>query len=602
MKENYELFKKLKCNFTSKDILDYLISFLSDKVEVNTIDDISLKTIADNDPIKIIELIGIGIQNITELEQIFNTNKRKHHGIYFTDYVIAKKMSDDLIKDLSLDNINNYKFYEPCLGGGIFVISYVDAVVDKFGLEKIDLQEIVNNIYYSDIEALSVEIFNKIFPLYINKKYKVDIKLKTNNSYVGDVLFFKVNEKLTKNDPKIIFNIPEGFDIVLTNPPYRLLKANGDKYSIAGVNSFADDTKELIDYIKSKNIYKYNSGTLNLYKLFVEEIVENYTHDKSKIGLLIPNTLLNDKQSEELRIRILDNYKIEKIFLIKEKNDFFPDISQSLMFFNLHKDKKTSQIEILKDISKVDDLNMKGVTVKLETISMVSSSKPIIIEDKIGYEILNKLSKFPKLKTNPNILNLRGELDLTLNKKYITSKETRFKLVKGINVAEFSLKGDMEYVEDSFVTLIGNKGTHSKLQRLCCQQISNMGSKKRLKFALVEPNYILGNSCNYLALDSNNLFSDNSLSLQYLLGLLNSDLMDWRFRLTNSNNHVSNYEISELPLPIPDKYEINKITFLVEKLNHDNKDKGSRQELNNLIYSIFNLSDKEKEYISSKYI
>jgi hypothetical protein len=78
--------------------------------------------------------------------------------------------------------------------------------------------------------------------------------------------------------------------------------------------------------------------------------------------------------------------------------------------------------------------------------------------------------------------------------------------------------------------------------------------------------------------------------------------MDWRFRLTNSNNHVSNYEISELPLPIPDKYEINKITFLVEKLNHDNKDKGSRQELNNLIYSIFNLSDKEKEYISSKYI
>ena len=37
-----------------------------------------------------------------------------------------------------------------------------------------------------------------------------------------------------------------------------------------------------------------------------------------------------------------------------------------------------------------------------------------------------------------------------------------------------------------------------------------------------------------------------------LLGILNSTLLDWRFKITSTNNHVNNYEIDELPIPIKD--------------------------------------------------
>jgi Alw26I/Eco31I/Esp3I family type II restriction m6 adenine DNA methyltransferase len=305
--------------------------------------------------------------------------------------------------------------------------------------------------------------------------------------------------------------------------------------------------------------------------LFVEEILENYTHSKSKIGLLIPNTILNDKQSEDLRKRILENYSIKKIYVIKEKNDFFPDISQSLIFFNIDKTGKTSDIEIINNITSYSDLDLKGFKISVNTIKSISDSSPIIIETEIGFNILNKISRHKKIKNYVSILNLRGELDLTFHKSYITNSPTKYYLVKGANIEEFSLKGESEFVKEDFLDAITSKSLHSKSERICCQQISNLNSKKRVKFCHIKSNNILGNSCNYISLSSN-LFTDGKLSLYYILGILNSNLIDWRFRITSSNNHVSNYEISELPLPEVTDETKKKIESLTKSLMRNNKD------------------------------
>ena len=70
-----------------------------------------------------------------------------------------------------------------------------------------------------------------------------------------------------------------------------------------------------------------------------------------------------------------------------------------------------------------------------------------------------------------------------------------------------------------------------------------MDSKKRLKFALVEEEILLGNSLNYII---------SNISEDFIFGLysiFNSILLDWRFCTTSSNNHVNNYELDNLPLP-----------------------------------------------------
>lgn len=79
-----------------------------------------------------------------------------------------------------------------------------------------------------------------------------------------------------------------------------------------------------------------------------------------------------------------------------------------------------------------------------------------------------------------------------------------------------------------------------KRKRLICQQISNAGQNKRLKFVFSDETDILGNSCNYISAD------ENTLKKLYLL--LNSNILNWRFKITSSNNHINNYELDELPI------------------------------------------------------
>ena len=63
-----------------------------------------------------------------------------------------------------------------------------------------------------------------------------------------------------------------------------------------------------------------------------------------------------------------------------------------------------------------------------------------------------------------------------------------------------------------------------------------MNKKRRVTFAYVPSGYILGNSCNFISVDTN----DYGLDIFALLGLFNSKCINWLFKLTSSNNHVNN--------------------------------------------------------------
>jgi len=548
-------------------------------------------------PIELTELIGLIHQKKQEQEKIDNTNKRKHLGIYYTDYDIARLLAKNALKDISPEELTRIKFFEPCVGGGIFVIAYIDEIMERLSNDTAILETLFTNIYYSDIDESAVRLFNSLLPLYIQKKYNYPIKIK-NNFYIGDVLFNKVNNIITKNNPLQIFNLKDGFDVILTNPPYKLLKGTANKYN----GEYFKEIDNVIKFIKKNNIYPYNEGTLNYYKLFVEDILENFSNNNAKIGLLIPNTLLTDKQSEKLRKRILSKYNLNKIYTIPEKNNFFPDITQAFCFLNIDKKKITTNIEIIKNIESKDDFKQTPIVIDYETIKSVSESHPIIVEDDLSLEILKKISKHRKLKELKSFKNLRGELDLTFHKQFITKNKTGLQLVKGINIAEFKLKTIDNYVGENFINQISAKSSDIIKERIACQQISNVNNKKRLKFALVKPNTILGNSCNYLS-EQGNLFIQNNVSLKYLLALLNSHLLDWRFRITNSNNHIGNHELDELPIAIPDIDTKNNIEKIVDvMLLDEGKNNDLQRRLNNYVFKLYNINDKEADFIQNKYL
>ena len=113
-------------------------------------------------------------------------------------------------------------------------------------------------------------------------------------------------------------------------------------------------------------------------------------------------------------------------------------------------------------------------------------------------------------------------------------------------------------------------------RRLICQQISNAASARRLLFCYCAPNDILGNSCNYISAEANILARLNII--------LNSPLLNWRFRITSSNNHINNYELDELPI-----VELNGVD--------GRREFASRAELSDYVCGLYGLNKKETEFI-----
>jgi len=598
----YNLYNSIPSSYSDSGLIDSLITFLSNNPKIdNTLLNFLYKNTKDN-PIDLLHLIGLINQKNKEKEKIGNTDKRKHFGIYYTDYSIARKLAQDAVDKISNKDLTKITFWEPCAGVGVFIIAFIDEIVSR--IKKIsteELQRIINNIYYSDIDGDAIKIINKFLPLYIKNKYKKDIKINNKNYYIGDVLFDIDKNQIKKKNINDIFEGKNGFDVILTNPPYKLLKANIDKYNDEAGNKYFEEINVLLKYIRENRIYKYNEGTLNLYKIFLEEILENYSNTYGIVGFLIPITLLNDQQSKLLRQRIFNNYCVTKIYTISEKNEFFPDISQAFTFFVVDKVNKTKIIEMINNVNSCSQLNKKGVLIDVENLKNISESSPIIIENEIGLDVLKKISKNKKIKNFESIINSRGELDLTFYKNFITREKTSLPLIRGANIEEFKIKNIDYFVKEEFLQKIGSKNGHTKITRIACQQISNINSKKRLKFAIVEKNYILGNSCNYITIQNDLFGLGKKLSLEYLLGVLNSDLLNWRFKLTNSNNHVSNYEIYELPIAVPTNEQKGKIETIVKNIiSEENNEKNLLDNLNNLVFDIYNLNEKEKAYISNQ--
>lgn len=560
----------------------------------------SLKTKGEIDPLKVFQLIGLVHQKKKEGEKIVNTDKRKHFGIYYTDYEIARLISKESLSTTEPERLEHLTFFEPCVGTGIFIVAYIDEVIEKIKKsDKRTIQNLINHIYFSDIDDEAIDLLLVILPLYIKLRYGVSIDIPRKNYYKGDVLFKNENELITKVDPKHIFGV-DGFDVVLTNPPYKLLKANGNKYKDElNKNKHAVDVKKVINFIKQNRIYQFNHGTLNYYKIFLEEILENYTHASSKVGAIIPITLLNDKQSELLRKRIINKYKLFKIYIIPEKNEFFPDISQAFCFFALDKTNPGNVIKINPRVVAARDFHDKGIEIQVSHLEKISETAPIVIESEIGWRILEKLNNLPKLGRLDSICNARGELDLTLDKDFITTEKTSLPLLRGNNVSEFSYTTGKYYTNEKFVSKLSEKQKYILKERIVCQQISNIHLEKRLKFTKIPGNVVLGNSCNFVTFDES-LFSNQKVSLDYLLGILNSLLLNWRFKITNSNNHISNYELAELPIIIPSSSDKKEIENLVYRIK-ENRSPEDIYKLNMKVFNLYGLGEDEINYILGKH-
>ena len=519
--------------------------------------------------------------NDEDTETTFNkaSGYRKMRGAFFTPYEIARLICHRSISQSSQNGISTPKILDMGCGTGVFACAAAHELLDC-GIEPGKI--LAELIYGIDVEPLSALVTKAL----IQAELQISIDKFTNLDSIKtqDILFGNLDYGLFSGE----IDFPK-FDAIVMNPPYDRLKADG------GDSSEKALVEAKIKFVKESPIFQNSSsGSIDLYRLFIEKGLSMLS-PFGVIGAIIPATFLADKSASKLRKQFLDKKSISELILYPEKAKIFENVTQACSIFIANLKVKSPSIKI----TTMSSLEKVGSEIKVPLSIALSTSPnylPIPVVDKRGLLLLEKLNQYPRICDIKGIQNKRGELDLTLDKSFLDGHNTC--LLKGVSVSAFRFDKVFNVDFDSFIKA---KATSSRVNdiaqpRIAGQQISNLGSSQRLKFCFVPKNYLLGNSLNYLSVDSS-LFK-NSFNLFTLLGFLNSSLLNWRFKLTSSNNHVNNYEIDDLPIPIgAPEAKIKKINMIVEKIigisttEEINKDLIS--ELNNAVFECFDLTPED---------
>src|SRR5690554_5242819 len=446
-------------------------------------------------------------------------------------------------------------------------------------------------------DKISAELYEKhmapkLFEETLSKSDKANIKkerekLEIKVAKLKEQLDEIKNNKIYENAFEWRFEFPEvldddggfvGFDVVIGNPPY--------------VN-FANLPKVERDFYNKFELYKNKT---DLYAFFVG-LAGKLKNNKGLICLIIPHTWISTVSFYPLRKFLIDILNLSSIVEFD---------------FGVFKDAYVKTVIIQTDITTQSTVRILDENFKLK----VEIPKAVIRKDeelKINLTWTPEKHKlYEKIKANSKplgkIIHFSRGIKTSNDKRFLFKEnkgEDFYKIIRGRNIKAYRIDFDDEYIwyqpdlmKEKVGSLPHTKEIFTVPEKIITQRINSSGQ-------------LLATYDNeqYFCLDTTNVSSkifDDSYDLKFIVGMINSKLINWWFNDEFKNPTISGYELHLIPIKNNKKVEkivsvlVNQI--LTAKQEDPSADTTAlEREIDVLVYRLYGLTYEEVKVVDEEF-
>ncbi|NHB40349.1 DUF7149 domain-containing protein [Helicobacter pylori] len=371
-----------------------------------------------------------------------------------------------------------------------------------------------------------------------------------------------------------------GFDCIIGNPPYMQVK-KGLYSSI------------FYPFSEGKDI-----GKQNTYKVFIE-LGFNLVRQKGLISLITQSSIMCDYSAQFTRELLLKYCQIHYFVEFNKKQKLFSNVIQGVCILEFLKDRpnKEHAFKIAINNTQIQMSQIQYEQIKQDEILKFFPLYEIPLIKSGEMEIVRKIKTDKILFRDLLEKSLQGNINTIHLKDIQDQKETNGRIYKGANCHRYFLDTQYLFAKDNQITQqIFEKNYYQNI--IVTQNITGTSDPYRIHANLIEvknQEMLFLHTCNLS-------YCKEQEHAKFLVGLLNSRLLDWLFRKTSTNNHVNLYELETLPIPQitkSNKPTADKIIALVDKILQakakDPKANTQRleKEIDALVYQLYNLTDEE---------
>lgn len=535
---------------------------------------------------------------IIDYLHLISTEIRKQFGQYATPVSIVRH----ILKSAGYaptEHILNKKLIDPACGSGAFLVE--SARIYLSALKKAGkpiyrwYPMVISSLIGIDIDPIAcffarLNLSMLLAPAVLEFVAKNSVgKLNSLPVYCADTLqFFSGGKSQGYLYGLPNFSLKSRFNFVVGNPPYFKIK------------DLSDELKNVF----SESIY----GHPNAYGLFIHAGIEMLIKE-GRLGFIVPRSMLSGLYFKNLRNFVEKSTSIREIVYISERKKIFEDVLHGTMILSLERGKKDNSSVNVTFAQSTRDIDTTSTIVhvdKDQVIQRLNGTTVWFVADSLGvYNIIDRIIREHPLLSGEEI-NCRAKTGQIVWNRVkplltVTPETNSLPLVWATDVGKFSFSFNrLGAVRPCYLKV--KQKTESLIVRepgILVQRITADEQPSRI-VACIPEEFCKKEQKGYFVENHLNLIQQigvkNIIDLYFLLGVLNSEIVEFFFRAMNGNTQVSATELNLLPIPIGKfEHEISKVAKLIPKSSA--RKKNLLDELNRLVAKAYGLNDKEQKFV-----